>query len=144
MIRAALLPTLLACATFLNAAPPSGDALITCHRAALELAGAWTNDGFRLRERSWSGNLPADRPALARVNLLAGNRYWFSAATNAASTNLTTRIYKESGAPVPAETWQDGPLSAAGFAPAETGCYLIAVSESRGTPVPFCLVYSYK
>ena len=144
MIRPALLAALLAFATTLNAGPPSGDALITCHRAALELAGAWTNDGFRLRERSWAGILPADKPALARVNLLAGNRYWFSAATNAASTTLSTRIYTESGIPVAAETYQDGPLSAAGFAPTESGCYLIAVSETGGTPVPFCLVYSYK
>jgi hypothetical protein len=128
----------------LNAGPASDDAVVTCRRAALELAGAWTNDGFRLRERSWAGVLPSDKPALARVNLLAGNRYWFSAATNAASTTLSTRIYTESGMPVRAETYQDGPLSAAGFAPAESGCYLIAISETRGTPVPFCLVYSYK
>jgi len=144
MIHSSLFSSLLAFATILNASPARGDAVITCRRAALEIAGAWTNDGFRLRERPWAGILPAGKPALARVNLIAGNRYWFSAATNAASTFISVNIYTEHGTPVTAETYQDGPLAAAGFAPSQSGLYLIAVSESHGTPVPFCLVYSYK
>ena len=144
MIRALLLPVLLGFATSVNAIPPSSDSVVTCRRAALELAGAWTNDGFRLRERSWAGILPTDTPALARVTLIAGNRYWFSAATHAASTTILLNIYTETGTPVNAQNYQDGPLTAAGFAPAASGSYLIALSESRGTPVPFCLVYSYK
>jgi hypothetical protein len=144
MIATSLLSSLLALAASLNASPASNDAVVTCRRAALELAGAWTNDGFRLRERTWSGMLPEGKPALARVNLLAGNRYWFTAATNAASTNLALNIYTEQGAPVATQTHRDGPLAAAGFAPASSGSYLIGVSESHGTPVPFCLVYSYK
>jgi hypothetical protein len=140
----ALLSTLLALATALDAGPATADATITCRRAALELAGAWTNDGFRLRERSWSGMLPTAKPALARVNLFAGNRYWFTAATNAASTNLAVQIYDIHGAPLTVEAYQDGPLAAAGFAPATSGTYIIGVSETHGTPVPFCLVYSYK
>jgi hypothetical protein len=144
MSMTTLLSSLLALAAALNASPASGDAVVTCRRAALELAGAWTNDGFRLRERTWSGVLPAAKPALARVNLLAGNRYWFTAATNAASMNLAVQIYDIHGAPLTAEIYQDGPLAAAGFAPSTSGTYIIGVSESHGTPVPFCLVYSYK
>ncbi len=136
--------SVLALATALNAAPVSSDAVVTSRRAALELAGAWTNDGFRLRERSWTGTLPGDKPALARVNLLAGNRYWFTVATNAASTTLSLNIYDERGMPVTSENYQDGPVAAAGFAPPASGSYLIAISESTGTPVPFCLIYSYK
>lgn len=144
MIATSLFASLLALAASVNANPASGDAVITCRRAALELAGAWTNDGFRLRERTWAGMLPEGKPALARVNLLAGNRYWFTAATNAASTSLTLNIYTEQGAPIAAQTHRDGPLAAVGFAPATSGSYIIGVSESSGTPVPFCLVYSYK
>ena len=144
MIPAAILSSLLALATALNASPASGDAVITCRRAALELAGAWTNDGFRLRERPWAGTLPAGKPALARVNLIAGNRYWFTAATNAASTSLLLNIYTERGTPVATETHHDGPLTAAGFTPTASGSYFISISESHGTAVPFCLVYSYK
>lgn len=144
MIRTLLLPFLFGFVTNLNAIPPSSDSLITCRRAALELAGAWTNDGFRLRERSWAGVLPADTPALARVTLVGGNSYWFSAATNAASTTILLNIYTENGTPVNAQNYQDGPLTAAGFSPAASGSYLIALRESHGTPVPFCLVYSYK
>ena len=144
MIRSALLPVLLTFATALNAGPAGSDATITCRRAALELADAWSNDGFRLRERTWSGTLPDGKPALARVNLLAGNRYWFTAATNAASTALSLNIFTEQGTPVAVETYQDGPLAAAGFAPPSSGSYIISISESHGTPVPFCLVHSYK
>ena len=139
-----VLSPLFALATALNASPPSGDSVVTCRRAALELAGAWGNNGFRLREHTWSGRLPAGKPTLARVNLLAGNRYWFTAATNAASTNLAVEIYTGDGTPVASETHRDGPLAAAGFAPVASGTYLIGISESSGTPVPFCLVYSYK
>lgn len=139
-----LLSPVFALATALHASPASGDSVVTCRRAALELAGAWGNDGFRLREHTWSGRLPAAKPALARVNLLAGNRYWFTAATNAASTTLAVQIYTERGTPVIAETHEDGPLAAAGFAPSASGTYIIAISEFRGTPVPFCLVHSYK
>jgi hypothetical protein len=143
MIRPAQIPALLAAALFCSASH-AADSSIPCRRAALELAGAWANDGFRLREQPWHGVLPAGKPALARVNLLAGNRYWFSAATNAASTTLAVDIYTADGAPMTAEIHRDGPLAAAGFAPSVSGTYLIAVSESHGTPVPFCVIYSYK
>ncbi len=144
MIRIPLIASFLVLEIALAAGPASSDAAVTCRRAALELAGAWANDGFRTRENTWTATLPAGKPALARVNLLAGNRYWFTAATNAASTTLAVEIFTASGTPVAAETHRDGPLAAAGFSPAESGAYLIAVSEAHGTPVPFCLVHSYK
>ena len=144
MIRAALMPAMVASAAMAFATPASDDAVVTCRRAALELAGAWTNDGFRLRERTWTGVLAAGKPALARVTLVGGNRYRFSAATNAASTSLSLSIYSESGIPIDAENYLDGPLAASGFLPRVSGSYLIAISESGGTPVPFCLVYSFK
>ncbi len=144
MSMTTLLDSLFALVIALNAAPASSDAVVTCRRAALELAGAWTNDGFRLRERTWSGTLPATKPALARVNLFAGNRYWFTAATNAASTTIAVQIYDIHGAPLTVESYQDGPLAAAVFAPATSGTYIVGVSETTGTSVPFCLVYSYK
>ncbi len=144
MILSVFLPMVLTAAAALNAAPVSGDAAVTCRRAALELAGAWGNDGFRTRDRSWAGTLPAGKPALVRVTLLAGNRYWFSAATNAASTSLKLAIYSDRGMPLACESHQDGPLAAAGFAPPASGSYVVSISESSGTSVPFCLVYSYK
>lgn len=144
MMRAAIIPAMVAFSAIAFATPASDDAAVTCRRAALDLAGAWTNDGFRLRERTWTGVLPAGKPALARVTLVAGNRYWFSAATNAASTNLSVSIYADTGLPVEANSYLEGPLAASGVLPRVSGSYLIAVSESSGTPVPFCLVYSFK
>jgi len=144
MTPPSVLAVLILATSAVTSGTPAADAVITCQRAALELAGAWTNDGFRLRPRPWAGTLPDGKPALARVTLLAGNRYWFTVATNAASTKLMLQIYTAEGMPVTAETYQDGPLAAAGFAPATSGTYIIGISETAGTPVPFCLVYSYK
>ncbi len=144
MKRAAFLPALLASTAISFAAPASDDAAVTCRRAALELAGAWTNEGFRLRERPWTGVLPAGKPALARFTLVAGNRYWFTAATNAASTKLTMSIFSEAGEAIEANSYLDGPLAASGFSPRVSGSYVLALSEASGTPVPFCVVYSFK
>jgi hypothetical protein len=144
MIASALFTALVAIGAALNTGKPADDAAITCQRAALDLAGAWTNDGFRLRAHPWIGTLPEGGLALARMNLFAGNRYWFTAATNAASTTLVVQIYTASGTPITADTHSDGPLAAAGFAPEASGTYIIGISESGGVPVPFCLVYSYK
>lgn len=144
MIAHALLFVLLAVAGAAEAPTVTSDTAVICRRAAFDLAGAWTNDGFRLREHSWSGTLPDGKPALAQVSLFAGNHYWFTAATNAASTHLSVEVYEKSGTPVNTEIYRDGPLAAARFSPEASGTYLIGVSESGGTAIPFCLVYSYK
>jgi hypothetical protein len=48
------------------------------HKAALDLAGAFSNDGFKLRDGSWSGAIQSGSPKIIQVNLYAGNEYWFS------------------------------------------------------------------
>ena len=49
-------------------------------RLRRELAGAWTNDGFKLRDGHIAGSLKVGESKLVRVNLFAGNHYWFTAA----------------------------------------------------------------
>ena len=46
---------------------------------ALELAGAFSNDGFKLRDGHWAGTLAPNESKIIAVNLYAGNEYWFSA-----------------------------------------------------------------
>jgi hypothetical protein len=125
-----------------NPATASDDPATACRRDALELAGAWTNDGFRLRDSYWSGTLAPDRPSLVRVNLLLGNRYWFTAA--AASGDISVTVYGDTGMPVPFETHRDGARAAARVEPSSSGTYLVRVARTQGSPAPFCLVYSYK
>ena len=46
---------------------------------ALDVAGAFSNDGFKLRDGHWAGTLAPNESKLLAVNLYAGNQYWFSA-----------------------------------------------------------------
>jgi hypothetical protein len=138
------IPAILSLALASNAASVADDPTTTCRRAALELAGAWANDGFRLRDSYWSGTLTPERPSIVRVNLLAGNRYWFTAAAAATAGQISVTVYNDKGVPVPAELHRDGARAAARVEPSSSGSYLVRVEQSQTSPAPFCLIYSYK
>jgi hypothetical protein len=138
------IPALLSIALGSNITPAADDAMIACRRAALDLAGAWANDGFRLRDSYWSGTLAPGKPSIVRVNLLAGNRYWFTAAATAAAGRITVTVYNDKGLPVPAEFHRDGTRAAARVEPSSSGPYLVTVEQSQTAPAPFCVVFSYK
>ena len=110
-------------------------------RAAGELATAWANDGFKLRDGHWSGSLPPGDPQIVQVNLFEGNRYWFTVAS---SGPISMGIFDEDGQPVPVETFQDASRAAAGFAPISSGVYFVKLDQAGSHPTTFCLVYSYK
>lgn len=110
-------------------------------RAAGELAGAWANDGFKLRDGHWTGSLLPGKPQIVQVNLFEGNRYWFTAA---GSGPISLGLFNESGQPVPAEIFQDGSRAASGFAPASSGVYFVRLEQTGSRPSTFCLLYSYK
>ena len=58
------------------------DEEVEAHKQGLDLTGAFTNDGFKLRDGHWAGQIkPKDRAVIA-VNLYSGNQYWFSAAAS--------------------------------------------------------------
>jgi hypothetical protein len=54
------------------------DKEVEAHKAVLDLAGAFTNDGFKMRDGHWVGTIKPHEHALIAVNLYAGNQYWFS------------------------------------------------------------------
>jgi hypothetical protein len=150
------------------------DCEVAARRVALELAGAFSNDGFKLRDGTWSGALKPKEKVVIQVNLFAGNQYWFSAgavpsaAQDPAKPLPTTRIlvavYDEDGYPVEAERFpeqdvandatrkqekpaleQPRPIqAAAGFAPKSSGAYYVVIQELEGDPVCFSFLYSYK
>src|SRR6059058_5620070 len=76
-------------------AAPESDSEVAARKAALDLAGAFSNEGFKMRDGHWSGTIKPKEHALIAVNLYAGNQYWFSVgATEPAkkiSLNLTTK-----------------------------------------------------
>jgi hypothetical protein len=139
---------LCAAASLLSAAAlawAESDDEVQAHKQVLDLTGAFTNDGFKLRDGHWAGQIkPKDRAVIA-VNLYAGNQYWFSAAaSNDKAKKLAVDVYDESGKPMTTESYSEGERASAGFSPTNSGQYFVAVSLVEGEPSTVCLVYSYK
>ncbi len=118
--------------------------IIAARADVLDLAGAWSNDGFKLRDGHWSGDLLPAEPKLVQVNLFVGNHYWFSVAANARAKEIAIAVFDESGRPVATEPYADGVRAAARFSPKVSGPYYIQIVSKEGPRSAFCLIYSYK
>ena len=138
-----LFPLLLAMAALPLQAAPS-DEEVEARKRALLLAGAFSNDGFKIRDGNWVGDIKLGQARIIQVNLYAGNEYWFSAAATDPAKKLTVSVYDEKGAPLPFEPYQEAATAAAGFSPKASGTYFVKVEEVEGEPAAFCLLYSYK
>ena len=136
--------TALAAILSLALAHAATDEEVKAHSVALELAGAFSNDGYKLRDGVWSGAIKPKESKLIQVNLYAGNQYWFSVGATDTAKKLTVTVFDENGKPVSSEAYQDGAKSAAGFSPAASGAYIIRIQETEGDPAGFCFLYSYK
>lgn len=120
------------------------DEEVEAHRHVLDLTGAFSNDGFKLRDGHWAGEIkPAERAVIA-VNLYAGNEYWFSVAGSAKAKKISVDLYDESGKPLTTEVFNEGERASAGYSPTSSGQFFVVVSLLEGEPTTFCLVYSYK
>lgn len=124
--------------------PAAADGEVDARRAALDVAGAFGNDGFKLRDGNWSGTFEPGKPKIIQVSLYAGNQYWFTLGTTPAAKKVRVTIYDETGKPVECDPYEDASVAAAGYQAANSGIYFIKLEELEGTPAAFCLVYSYK
>lgn len=120
------------------------DAEVNARKDALELAGAFGNDGFKIRDGHSCGLLKPHDRALIAVNLFAGNQYWFSVGTAEPLKKVTVSLFDESGKQMTTENFSNGDKAAAGFAPENSGQYFVSVDSVEGQEGSFCLVYSYK
>ena len=120
------------------------DEEVEAHKLVLDITGAFTNDGFKLRDGHWTGMIKPRERTLVAVNLYAGNQYWFSAAANSKAKKISVNVYDESGKPVVTEMYNSGDKASAGFSPTNSGQYFVALGLIEGEPTTFCLVYSYK
>ena len=119
------------------------DAEVQARKDALDVAGAFSNDGFKIRDGHACGLVKPHEHALVAVNLYAGNQYWFSAAT-AEPSKIAVSVYDETGKQVTTESYNNGEKAASGFSPANSGQYFVSVDLVEGDGGSFCLVYSYK
>jgi hypothetical protein len=144
-MKSRFLPAILAGALALAPAVAHADtdAEVQAHEAVLDLAGAFTNDGFKLRDGTYTGTLKKDESVLVQVNLYAGNQYWFSVATADPKAAVTIDLYDETGKLLKTDTYSDPHRAAAGYAPDASGPYYVRIANP-GPPVAYCLIYSYK
>jgi hypothetical protein len=120
------------------------DEEVEAHKLVLDLTGAFSNDGFKLRDGHWTGVIKPKEHALVAVNLYAGNQYWFSAAANTKAKKISVEVYDESGKAMVTEAYNSGDKASAGFSPTSSGQYFVSLGLLEGEPTTFCLVYSYK
>ena len=120
------------------------DAEVSARKDALELAGAFGNDGFKIRDGHSCGVLKPHDHALVAVNLYAGNQYWFSVGTAEPLKKVGVSVYDETGNQMTTENFNEGDKAAAGFAPENSGQYFVSVDSVGDQEGSFCLVYSYK
>ena len=139
-----LLFSILAVCGSVATAVPETDKEVDARRAALDLAGAFSNDGFKIRDGHWSGMIKPKEHTLIAVNLYAGNHYWFSVGATEKAKKLAVAVYDESGQQVVTESYSAGDKAAAGFSPTNSGQYYISVGLIEGEESGVCFLYSYK
>jgi hypothetical protein len=120
------------------------DAEVQARKDALEVAAAFSNDGFKIRDGHWCGIVKPHDHSLLAVNLYAGNEYWFSASATPPAKKIAVSVYDETGKQMTTESYDNGEKAAAGFAPPSSGQYFVSVDLLEGEQSSFCLVYSYK
>jgi hypothetical protein len=125
-------------------APAAPESDVSARSKALELAGAFSNDGYKIRDGYWPGEIEPNRPQFIEVNLFSGNEYWFSAAVNPPGRKIAVGVFNEMGKPTDFQTYEDGQVAAAGFVPEVSGRYYVKLALLEGEKAQFCLLYSYK
>ena len=125
------------------AASPT-DEEVSARRSALDLAGAFSNDGFKLRDGHWTGGFGPGKAQVIQVNLYAGNEYWFTLGASAQAKKLSITLFDEAGRQLETEPFAEGLTAAAGFSPEASGPYYLKIDAAEGKPAAFCLIYSYK
>lgn len=109
-----------------------------------EFAGVLGNEGFKLRDGFWSGQLEGARTRRLAVNLFAGNQYWFFAATSASAETPELSLRDPSGEKVRIVPSERGRVAAAGVTAPVTGRYLLEIGGSAKGTREFCVIYLFK
>ena len=120
------------------------DEQVATRSDVIDFAGAFQNDGFKIRDGNFFGKVSKDHAEVVAVNLYSGNAYWFTASTGQKVEKLKVSVFDDNGKPVSYLPYQSGTRAAAGFSPDASGLYYVKVALEEGQPATFCLIYSYK
>src|SRR5437588_12947185 len=84
------------------------DAEVQARKDALDVAGAFSNEGFKIRDGHWCGIVKPHDHSLIAVNLYTGNQYWFSAGATEPAKKIAVSVYDETGKQVKTEGYNNG------------------------------------
>lgn len=94
---------------------------------ALEAATPYVEQGFEVREDSWSGEVEPGKPLLVRHQLFRGNEYWFWAATSWPEATIQVDIFDSEGNSVGLESFARDSFAGVRILPQKTATYFIRV-----------------
>ena len=94
---------------------------------ALEAATPYVEQGFEVREDSWSGEVEPGKELLIRHQLFRGNEYWFWAGTSWPGASIKVDIFDSEGNSVGLESFGKGSTAGVRTLPQRTATYFIRV-----------------
>ncbi len=109
-----------------------------------DLGTALSNEGFKMRDRVWSGRIESGKPQRLVVNLFRGNDYWFCADVEPSEGKTKLTLFGPDGRAVEVVEHQEPGLAAVGVTAATTGQYFVQLEATEGPASDFCLLYLYK
>src|SRR5262249_38506386 len=90
------------------------DDQVAARSDVIDLAGAFQNEGFKIRDGDWFGTISTDHPEIISVNLYSGNAYWFTVATTKKAEKIKLAVFDDQGRPVHYEPYESDNRAAAG------------------------------
>lgn len=94
---------------------------------AYEAATPYVEQGFEVREDSWSGEVEPGKPLLVRHQLFRGNEYWFWAGTSWPGATVKVDIFDSEGNSIGLESFAKGHYAGVRALPQKTATYFIRV-----------------
>lgn len=114
-------------------------------RAAYDLAGAFANDGFRIRDGHLAGELEPGRAVVMEASVAEGAACWFVAAAAEPARRIAISLHGEDGRVLPGVLYYEaGPVVAAGWNATRSGQILVRLELIEGGKAPFCLINCIK
>jgi hypothetical protein len=114
---------------------------------AFEAAVPYVEQGFEVREDSWSGEIPSGESKLVRHQLFRGNEYWFWLGTSFPNCETKVEIFDSEGMSVGLESFSKGQMAGVRVLPQKTGTYYLRVtvtSKDKEPTLDWALVYGYR
>src|ERR1043165_7369854 len=108
MRRVLLIPLMVLALTGSVTVSAESDAEVQARKDALDVAAAFSNDGFKIRDGHWCGVVKPHDHSLVVVNLYAGNQYWFSASATEPAKKISVNVYDETGKQVSTDNYDNG------------------------------------